>query len=145
MQPRPSQREKVSNSNVLSADRISEVPAQIKEVRNAPKTMQVPKPKDRKRIFLSGVNSLVGHALFEQMRNDHLTLRNGKKSNEFSGTMIRKDADTVPSPNEQIKIVDSQRKPKTFGKAIISADCVVIDLMSGTDLDEAEKIIQILR
>lgn len=105
----------------------------------------MPKPKDRKRIFISGVNSLVGHAVFEQMRNDHLTLRNGKKSNKFSGTMILRDADTVPCPNEQIKILDSQRKPKTFGKTIISADCVVVDLMSGTDLDEAEKIIQILR
>ena len=79
------------------------------------------------------------------MRNDHEAVRDGKKSNKFSGTLIKKDAATVPSPNEQIKIIDSQRKPKTFGKAIISADCVVIDLMSGTDLDEAEKIIQILR
>lgn len=100
---------------------------------------------NRKRVFISGVNSLVGHALFEQMRNDHECLRTNKKCNKFSGTMIRKDADTVPSPNEQIKIVDSQRKPKKFGKSIIGADCVVIDLVSGTDLDEAEKIIQILR
>mmetsp|Transcript_24404 Transcript_24404/g.30323 ORF Transcript_24404/g.30323 Transcript_24404/m.30323 type:complete len:198 (+) Transcript_24404:306-899(+) len=37
------------------------------------------------------------------------------------------------------------RKPKTFGKSICSADCIVIDLVSGSDLDEAEKIIQILR
>jgi len=37
------------------------------------------------------------------------------------------------------------RKPKTFGKTLLSADCIVLDLMSGTDPDEAEKIIQILR
>ena len=103
------------------------------------------KPNERKRIFISGVNSLVGHALFEMMRNDHTSLRTGKKSNKFSGTMIRRDADIVPSPNEQIKILDGQRKPKTFGKSLIGADCIVVDLLSGTDLDEAERIIQILR
>lgn len=79
------------------------------------------------------------------MRNDHEAVRNGKKCNKFSGTLITKDAASVPSPNEQIKIVDGQRKPKTFGKSICSADTIVIDLVSGTDLDEAEKIIQILR
>ena len=105
----------------------------------------MPKIKERKRIFISGVNSLVGHALFEMMRNDHTSLRTGKKSNKFSGTMILRDADIVPSPNEQIKLLDSQRKPKTFGKTLLSSDCVVLDLLSGTDLDEAEKIIQILR
>lgn len=56
-----------------------------------------------------------------------------------------RDAGIVPSPNDQIKLLDSQRKPKTFGKTIIGADCVIVDLVSGTDLDEAEKIIQILR
>lgn len=100
---------------------------------------------NRQRIFISGVNSLIGHALFEQMRNDHEAVRDGKKSNKFAGTLIKKDSATVPPPNEQIKIVDGQRKPKTFGKSIIGADSVVIDLVSGTDLDEAEKIIQILR
>lgn len=79
------------------------------------------------------------------MRNDHEAVRDGKKSNKFSGTLIKKDAGTVPSPNEQIKIVDGQRKPKTFGKSICGADSIIIDLVSGTDLDEAEKIIQILR
>ena len=59
--------------------------------------------------------------------------------------MIMRDAGIVPSPNDQIKLLDSQRKPKTFGKTIIGADCVIVDLVSGTDLDEAEKIIQILR
>ena len=59
--------------------------------------------------------------------------------------MVKRDASTVPSPNEQIKIIDGQRKPKTFGKTVIGADIVVVDLVSGTDLDEAERIIQILR
>ena len=75
------------------------------------------------------------------MRNDHTSLRTGKKSHKFSGTMIKKDADIVPSPNEQIKLLEPNRKPKTFGKNILSADCIIIDLLSGTDLDEAEKII----
>lgn len=104
-----------------------------------------PKVRERKRIFISGVNSVIGHALFESMRNDHITLRNGKKSNKFSGTLIQRDAANVPAPNEQIKIIDSQRKPKTFGKSICGAEYVVVDLVSGTDLEEAEKIIQILR
>ena len=59
-----------------------------------------PKVRERKRIFISGVNSLIGHALFESMRNDHKALRNGKKSNKFSGTIIQRDASSVPSPNE---------------------------------------------
>ena len=105
----------------------------------------VVKPKERKRIFISGVNSLLGHSLYEQMRNDHMALRIGKKSHKFSGTMIQKDAGIVPSPNESIKLLDANRKPKTFGKCVISADCVIVDLLSGTDLDEAEKVIQILR
>lgn len=108
-------------------------------------SIAIPKPKQRKRIFISGVNSLIGHALFEQMRNDHMALRTGKKSNKFSGTIISKDSETVPPPNDQIKILDAQRKPKNFGKTIIGADIVVVDLVSGTDLEEAERIIQILR
>ena len=105
----------------------------------------IPKPKQRKRIFISGVNSLIGHAVFEQMRNDHMALRTGKKYNKFSGTIISKDAESVPCPNDQIKILDAQRKPKNFGKTIIGADIVIVDLVSGTDLEEADRIIQILR
>ena len=66
-------------------------------------TIRVPKAPakpNRQRIFISGVNSLIGHALFEQMRNDHEAVRNGKKCNKFSGTLIQKDAASVPSPNE---------------------------------------------
>ena len=114
--------------------------------RGTTKRIVPPKPvRERKRIFISGVNSLLGHALFEQMRNDHEAVRIGKKAHKFSGTIIRRDADIVPSPNEQIKLLDANRKPKTFGKSVIGADCVIVDLLSGTDLDEAERIIQILR
>ena len=147
-----SQREKASAQNT-TIETMPSARGDDKPVRQGtinklavPKSkIKVAPPKERKRIFVSGVNSLVGHALFEQMRNDHFALRNGKKSHKFSGTMIMRDATIVPSPNDQIKILDSQRKPKTFGKTIIGADCVIVDLVSGTDLDEAEKIIQILR
>lgn len=44
--------------------------------------------KDRKRIMVTGVNSLVGHSLFEQMRNDHLNIYSGKKAHKFTGTLI---------------------------------------------------------
>jgi len=147
---RPSQRQQAAAASITnSTDRtaaeanLARLPTVTSPtIRNS---SQVVKTKERKRIFISGVNSLVGHALFEQMRNDHEALRLGKKSHKFSGTVIKADEATVPSPNDQIKIIDGQRKPKTFGKTIISANCVVIDLVSGTDLDEAEKIIQILR
>ena len=37
--------------------------------------IKVQKNFDRnKRILITGVNSLVGHGLFEQMRNDHLVI-----------------------------------------------------------------------
>ena len=69
-------------------------------INNRGNSIKLPKLKERKRIFISGINSVIGHALFEQMRNDHMALRTGKKSHKFSGTIIARDADTVPSPNE---------------------------------------------
>jgi len=36
-------------------------------------------------------------------------------------------------------------KPKTFTKAVLTSDIIVVDLMSGTDPAEAETIIKILK
>jgi len=36
-------------------------------------------------------------------------------------------------------------KPKTFTKAVLTSDTIVVDLMSGTDPAEAETIIKILK
>ena len=101
--------------------------------------------KDRKRIMVTGVNSLVGHSLFEQMRNDHLNIYSGKKAHKFTGTLIQADKETVPVPSTSIKILDHKKKPKTFGRSVVKSDVIIIDLLSGADYEEAEQAIQILR
>lgn len=94
--------------------------------------------KARKRILLTGVNSLVGHSLFQQMRNDDVMIKTGGKPHEFLGTLISKDADFVPVPNASIHILNSKTHPKTFTKGVLTSDIIVIDLLSGTDAAEAE-------
>ena len=101
--------------------------------------------KDRKRILLTGCNSLVGHSLFDQMRNDDLMVKTGGKPHEFLGTLVQKDAEFVPTPSSSIHILDSKNKPKTFTKGVLTSDIIVIDLLSGTDQSEAEEIIKLLR
>lgn len=115
--------------------------------------MQVPskasKPvrqeRERKRILLTGCNSLVGHSLFQQMRNDDIMVKTGGKAHEFLGTLVQRDADFVPVPSESINLLNMKSKPKTFTKGVLTSDIIVIDLMSGTDQAEAETIIKILR
>ena len=67
-----------------------------------------------KHIFISGINSLVGHSLFEQLRNDHITIHSGEKPHKFVGTLITKDVGTIPLPSDSIKVVDFETKPKTL-------------------------------
>jgi len=64
--------------------------------------------KDRQRILLTGVNSLVGHSLFQQMRNDDIMIKTGGKAHEFLGTLVQKDADFVPVPNDSIHILNAK-------------------------------------
>ena len=91
----------VSTANIHGAAQGSDTISNAgNRAQNRNNSIKLPKLKERKRIFISGVNSVIGHALFEQMRNDHMALRTGKKSHKFSGTIIARDADTVPSPNE---------------------------------------------
>ena len=101
--------------------------------------IKVQKNFDRnKRILITGVNSLVGHGLFEQMRNDHLVIHQAKKADKFMGTLIQKDESTVPVPSSSITVLDIKKKPKTFAKSVLRSDKIIIDLLSGTDLEEAE-------
>ena len=52
----------------------------------------------------------------------------------------------MPSPSDSaITLLDMIAKPKTFTKGVLTADTLVVDLMSGTDPAEAETIIKILR
>ena len=61
------------------------------------------------------------------------------------GTLIKKDETSVPLPSDTIKISDHKRKPRSFGKNVLQSDFIVVDLLSGSNLEEAEQIIQILR
>lgn len=133
-----------ANTGAVSGDRIANIGEAPPQSDAKPKAKSKG-GKERQRIFISSVNSLVGHALFESMRNDHLALRTGKKAHKFSGTVNQRDAASTPVPSDSIKILDCKRKPKSFGKAVIGADTVVVDLLSGCDLAEAEHIIQIMR
>ena len=98
-----------------------------------------------KRILITGVNSLVGHGLFEQMRNDHLVVNSPQRPDKFMGTLIQRDAATVPVPNANIKVLDSSRKPRTFAKSVLRSDKIILDLLSGSSTEEAEQIIKILK
>ena len=59
-------------------------------------------PSDHKRILITGINSLVGHGLFEQMRNDHELIGSNKKADKFMGTLIQKDEKAVPVPSSSV-------------------------------------------
>ena len=61
------------------------------------------------------------------------------------GTLIQRDEKAVPVPSSSVVVLDIKKKPKTFAKSVLRSDKVVIDLLSGTDLEEAEQIIKILR
>jgi hypothetical protein len=61
------------------------------------------------------------------------------------GTIIQRDEQAVPVPSSSIVVLDIKKKPKTFAKSVLRSDRVIIDLLSGTDLEEAEQIIKILR
>ena len=110
--------------------------------------MQQPQHPVSKRILLTGINSLVGHSLFEQMRNDHIMINTEPKikPHKFLATTIAKFDNTVPVPSPHaVTVLDVQKKPKTFAKGVFTSDIIVIDLLSGVELDEAELIIKLLR
>ena len=39
------------------------------------------------RIFINGINSLIGHSIFEELRNDHIAIHTGETPNKFFGTI----------------------------------------------------------
>lgn len=82
------------------------------------------------------------------MRNDHLMINAEPKgkAHKFLATTIAKHDASVPVPSPHaITLLDVIRKPKTFAKGVLTSDIVVVDLLSGTDLEEAELIIKLLR
>jgi hypothetical protein len=87
-----------------------------------------PKESGRKRIMITGCNSLVGHSLFESMRNDHLAIKTGAKAHRFVSTYVRQEQATTPMPSDFIKVLDILKKPKTFTKNVLMSDVLIIDL-----------------
>lgn len=68
------------------------------------------------RIFLSGCNSLIGHSLFEELRNDHIAIHDESQvAHKFFGTLNRNDEET-PAPSASVKLLDSKKKPRNFKK-----------------------------
>jgi hypothetical protein len=68
-------------------------------------------PLSSKRIFISGINSLVGYTLFEFLRNDDVAIVNDAQPNKFVGSMLDNGS---PNPSPTIKVLNLQKKPKTF-------------------------------
>lgn len=76
--------------------------------------------EQNKRILITNVNGLLGHSLFESMRNDHITIKSdgSKQPHRFLGTlnMSNPGGMVTPSPSDTIKILDSKNKANTFAK-----------------------------
>jgi len=95
--------------------------------------------------MITGVNSLIGHSLFEEMRNDHIAIHSGEKPHRFLGT--RSDSsrsDHIQIPSSSITVLDLKAKPKSFQKGIYLSDIIVIDMVSGTDIEHAMHIVNTL-
>lgn len=68
------------------------------------------------------------------------------KPHKFLATVIAQHEQTVPVPSPHaVTILDVAKKPKTFAKGVLTSDTIIIDLLSGVDLDEAELIVKLLR
>jgi hypothetical protein len=73
--------------------------------------------KKNKRILITNINGLLGHSLFETMRNDHMTIDTSSTPHRFLGTLNPNPCGGMitPPPSETaVKIIDSKQKPKTF-------------------------------
>jgi hypothetical protein len=107
--------------------------------------------KQNKRIFITSINGLLGHSLFESMRNDHVTinLNNGQKPHRFLGTLNPKPSGGMitPPPSETaVKIIDSKSKPKTFTKQVRGSDIIILDVSQFSScLEEASQVINALK
>ena len=93
------------------------------------------------------MNGLLGHSLFESMRNDHITIysNENEQPHRFIGTLNASNSGT-PSPSETIKILDSKAKPKTFIKQVKGADYIILDVSQfNSSHEEAELVINSLK
>ena len=76
--------------------------------------------KENKRILITNVNGLLGHSLFERMRNDHIAIHSeGEESaHRFLGTLNTNPTGGMLNacPSAAIKVLEPAKKPKTFCK-----------------------------
>lgn len=105
---------------------------------------------ENKRILITNVNGLLGHQLFEQMRNDHITIHknDGSVPHRFLGTLNDSVSGgmVTPCPSDTIKILDHKSKPKTFAKQVKEADYIVLDISQlNCRSEEAEAVISALK
>ena len=106
--------------------------------------------KENKRILITNVNGLLGHSLFELMRNDHIAIHSGgtETAHRFLGTLNTSPAGGMvnAAPSDAIKILDAQAKPNTFIKQVRGADYIVLDISQfGAGLDDANKALKALK
>jgi len=104
---------------------------------------------EAKRILITNVNGLLGHELFEQMRNDHILIhQEGAEPHRFLGTLNPgcTGGMVTPSPSDTIKLLEAKSKPKTFAKQVRNADYVILDISQlGCDLEEADAVLKALK
>lgn len=82
---------------------------------------------------MNGINSLVGHTIFEEIRNDNISVNLNEAPNLFFSSINHYllPTNAVPeSPLGTIKILDFVSKPKAYKKAISECDTFIIDLVS---------------
>tara|TARA_B110000285_G_C14701280_1_gene413550 strand:+ start:87 stop:578 length:492 start_codon:yes stop_codon:yes gene_type:complete len=103
---------------------------------------------ENKRILITSINGLLGHSLFELMRNDHVCIEDeSKQPHRFLGTVNPNQAAgmTTPVPSETVKIIETA-KPKNFVKQVRGADYIVLDVSQfSSSLDEANQVLKALK
>lgn len=97
---------------------------------------------------MNGINSLIGHSIFEELRNDHLAIHTGEPANIFYATVNRHQLgdEELSLHTESIKYLDFHRKPRAFKKYVQECNVFVIDLLSsGVDLAEVEYAVKVIK
>jgi hypothetical protein len=89
--------------------------------------------EESKRILITNINGLLGYSLFESMRNDYKLIEQTESQQQphrFLGTLNTTPASGIinPSPSDQIKVLESASKPKTFTKQVKGADFIILDI-----------------
>jgi len=85
------------------------------------------------------------------MRNDYKLIQDsssGQEPHRFLGTVNSSPAAGIvnPSPSDQIKVLDSAAKPKTFVNQVRGADFLILDISQfNCNLEEADLVLRSLK